>query len=330
MSRRFRIPHERVADKSVPMQRREQVDTEAKIKTLNVTSFRTLLKRRKHKNAFKIYQVIAMNTMTGVDSFEGVGQVKSPNVKRLHEKYKDVFRTDLAKGLPPKRSVDHAIEKEPEKKPHRPLSQLSPAEHRAEKEYIVDLLNQGKIRSSNSPNGAPLFFVKDGDKPIQGVEDIKTELQVVLHDVQFSYEVASARQAAYSSVRYRAHQYEVGNKVWINKTLFSNAYSRAQSSDKLTAKRYGPFVIQKLVGKNAVRLELPDHLKIHPVVHVIHTTPHRSQPPDIAVPLPEKPAPVPAVLEDKHEVEAILAHRRRGRCYQFLTLLKGTANHDAE
>jgi hypothetical protein len=61
-------------------------------------------------------------------------------------------------------------------------------------------------------------------------------------------------------MRYRAHQYEVGNKVWINKTLFSDNYSRAQSSDKLTAKRYGPFVIRKLVGKNAVRLELPDHL----------------------------------------------------------------------
>jgi hypothetical protein len=38
-------------------------------------------------------------------------------------------------------------------------------------------------------------------------------------------------------------------------------------------------------------------LKIHPVVHVIHTTPYRSQPPDIAVPLPEKPAPVPTYLE---------------------------------
>jgi hypothetical protein len=114
-------------------------------------------------------------------------------------------------------------------------------------------------------------------------------------------------------MRYRAHQYEVGNMVWINKTLFPDAYSRAQSSHKFTAKRYGPFVIQELVGKNAVRLELPDHLKIHPVVHVIHTTPYRSQPPDTAVPLPEKTAPVPTVLEYEHEVEAILAHRRRGR-----------------
>jgi Retroviral aspartyl protease len=76
----------RVADKCVPVQREEQVDTEAKIENLSVTSFRKLLKRRKHKNDLKIYQVIYMNTMTGADSFEGVGKVESPKVRRLLEK----------------------------------------------------------------------------------------------------------------------------------------------------------------------------------------------------------------------------------------------------
>jgi hypothetical protein len=80
--------------------------------------------------------------------------------------------------------------------------------------------------------------------------------------------------------------------------------SRSKSSDNLTAKWYGPFVIQELVRKNAVRLEFPDQLKMHPVVRVIHTTPYRSQPPDIAMILPEKQAPVPAVFGDEHEVEA--------------------------
>jgi hypothetical protein len=54
----------RVADKCVPVQREEKVDTEAKIENWNVTSFRKLLRRRKNKNDFKIYQVIDMNTMT--------------------------------------------------------------------------------------------------------------------------------------------------------------------------------------------------------------------------------------------------------------------------
>jgi hypothetical protein len=81
---------------------------------------------------------------------------------------------DLLKGLPPKRSVDRAIETKPDNKPpHRPLYQLSPAELRSAKEYMVDLLNQGKIRSSKSPYGAPFFFLKDGDKPLRGVVDYR-------------------------------------------------------------------------------------------------------------------------------------------------------------
>jgi hypothetical protein len=66
------------------------VGPEAKIKTLNVTSFRKLLKRRKNKNDFKIYQVIDMNTMTGADSFARVGQKKSPKMNQLLEKHKDI------------------------------------------------------------------------------------------------------------------------------------------------------------------------------------------------------------------------------------------------
>ena len=62
--------------------------------------------------------------------------------------------------------------------------------------------------------------------------------------------------------------YKVGDKLWINKALFKDAYSKSQASDKLSAKRFGPFKVTKLVGKNAVELEFPDHVKIHKVVNI--------------------------------------------------------------
>ncbi len=64
----------------------------------------------------------------------------------------------------------------------------------------------------------------------------------------------------------------IGDRVWINKTLFKDAYSK--SHDKLSAKRFGPFSEKKLVGKNAVKVELPSNFKIYDVVHVIHTAPY--------------------------------------------------------
>ena len=142
--------------------------------------------------------------------------------------------------------------------------------------------------------------------------------------------MSKARQAAEASSQYKKPEYTKGSQVWINKSLFKDAYSRSQDSDKLGAKRFGPFRVTEIIGRNAVRLELPNHLKIHPVIHVVHTTPFVEQPPDIAKPVAERPAPVPTVHGVEEVVEKILKHRSRGRGYQFLTLMKGAPTHDAE
>jgi hypothetical protein len=55
----------------------------------------------------------------------------------------------------------------------------------------------------------------------------------------------------------------------VENTLFMDVYFRSQESAKLRAKRFGPLRIVKQIEKNAVTLELPDHLRIHPVVHAI-------------------------------------------------------------
>ncbi len=42
------------------------------------------------------------------------------------------------------------------------------------KSYVQELLDNGKIRPSKSPYGAPLFFVKEKDKPFRGVVDYRS------------------------------------------------------------------------------------------------------------------------------------------------------------
>ena len=173
-------------------------------------------------------------------------------------------------------------------------------------------------------------FISGTEPPVQSVEDFKLNLKSSLEDAQFSYRVSKARQASASAGQYKVPTYKVGSKLWINETLFTDAYSRSQDSEKLSAKRVGPFVVTKLIGRNAVRLDLPPHFKIHPVVHVIHTTPFVEQPRDIAPAVEPKPAPVPTVNGDEQIVDKILNHRRRGKGFQFLTLMKGAPIHDAE
>ena len=64
-------------------------------------------------------------------------------------------------------------------------------------------------------------------------------------------------------------------------------------------------------------------IKIHPVVHVIHTILHKEQPLEIAASVQPRPEPVQAEEDEEYEVEAILKHRKRGKEYPFLTLMKG-------
>ena len=77
----------------------------------------------------------------------------------------------------------------------------------------------------------------------------------------------------------------------------------------------------ELVKKNHIKLELPDHLRIHPVVHIIQTTHHFDQPSDILSSIPVRPTPVPTALGPEYEVESTLAHRRRGHGFQFSKLM---------
>lgn len=104
-----------------------------------------------------------------------------------------------------------------------------------------------------------------------------------------------------------------------------------KESAKLGAKRFGPFKILELVGKNAVRLELPDCARIHPTFHVEHTCPYRTQPDDICTLGGERPEPV--IWEDgdvQCVLEAILSHRKRVQGFHFLTDMKGAPREEAE
>ena len=55
-----------------------------------------------------------------------------------------------------------------------------------------------------------------------------------------------------------------------------------------------------------------------------------SPPVDIRADVVERSEPVPAIDGDEQYVDVILKHRKLGRGYQFLALMKGSPTHDAE
>jgi hypothetical protein len=58
--------------------------------------------------------------------------------------------------------------------------------------------------------------------------------------------------------------FEVGNKVWLS----AKHIQTARQLKKLNYKRLGPFIVTKVINRNAYRLELPYSMKVHNVFHV--------------------------------------------------------------
>ena len=91
-----------------------------------------------------------------------------PNdLKEVIQKHRGVFPKDLPRGLPPvRKGHEFKIDLEDEDMTpiHRPLYKLSPAELAEVRAQVDYLLEQEKIRPSESPWGAPILFVpkKDG------------------------------------------------------------------------------------------------------------------------------------------------------------------------
>ena len=76
------------------------------------------------------------------------------------EEYGDVFPEKLPYGPPPKRMIDHEIEVVPgSEPPHKSPYRLSNAEMEELRNQVETLLEQGWIRPSSSPYGAPVIFV---------------------------------------------------------------------------------------------------------------------------------------------------------------------------
>lgn len=177
---------------------------------------------------------------------------------------------------------------------------------------------------------APVDLFMKHNTVIETVNEFKNRQAAALADARFCHRLAKARQSAYSAQKYEDPKYSIGDMVLISRALFPDAIDKSQASKKLGARRFGPFAVKELMGKNALRLDLPDCMKIHPVVHVSHTTPFIKKPVDIGNLLPPQPARIPVTGgELENEVDSTLGHRKRGRGYQFLTLLKGTQRHEA-
>ena len=120
-------------------------------------------------------------------------------------------------------------------------------------------------------------------------------------------------------------EYKVGDLVMLSTKDLKYQMVRRRT-EKLTERFVGPYKIKEIVSSNAVKLELPSTVRIHPVVNVSRIRRYIGQ---VEGQRKEQPAPVIIEGEEEWKVERILNKRKvRGRD-KYLVRWKGfTAESD--
>jgi len=154
-----------------------------------------------------------------------------------------------------------------------------------------------------------------------------------IENARKNLELARKRQTFYTNQKRTEVEYEVGQMVYLSTT---NLNMKSQTP-KLTPRFIGPFKIIQKVGKVAYKLEFPNSIKIHPVVHVSKLRKHKdgqrifpSRPTDVTRPPPDV---ITATGLEEYEVERIVDHRYRGRekskKLEYLVIWKGYPEYES-
>ena len=121
-----------------------------------------------------------------IATLDNTSTESKPLDTHIPDKYRsflDVFSKKSADTLPPHREYDHPINLEPDTKPpFGPLYNLSELELNALREWIDENLGKGFIRTSKSPAGAPILFVKKKDGSLRLCVDYRGLNKITIKD----------------------------------------------------------------------------------------------------------------------------------------------------
>ena len=126
-----------------------------------------------------------------------------------------------------------------------------------------------------------------------------------------------ARQVMAERTTRNFSPFKEGEKVWLEGKNLKILYA----TKKLAPKQEGPFAIKEVLTPLSYRLDLPKQWRIHPVFHAALLTPYKET--ETHGPNFLNPPPNLIEGEKEYEVEAIIAHKKKGRGYYFLVQWKG-------
>jgi transposase InsO family protein len=147
-------------------------------------------------------------------------------------------------------------------------------------------------------------------------EERLSRIRQIHHEVSTHLQTALASHQKSANRHRLPHTFRIGDRVW----LLRRNVKTTRPCAKLDYQRLGPFVISAQINDVAYRLDLPSHLRLHPVFHCSLLEPCITS----AIPNRVRPPPPPVQLLDgpEYEVAAILDSKfSHGKLYYLVDWL---------
>jgi hypothetical protein len=163
------------------------------------------------------------------------------------------------------------------------------------------------LNTGTHPSMPTLAAISKTQSDSPAAKQFAKNIQIAVDRARSCMQAAQHRQKVLADEHRRDATYQPGDLVLLQAKNFRFA---APGAKKLHPKFIGPFTVERMVGKTAVKLRLPSYGnwdRIHDVHHVSLLRPYTARPGDTAYPPPlkfEEGCPV-------FEVEAIVGHRLR-------------------
>jgi hypothetical protein len=152
-------------------------------------------------------------------------------------------------------------------------------------------------RPEIDPSSAPARY--------EDVEEFLQDRRRIREDAAENIKLAQARMTKYYDAKHT--RIKDTDQVWLKLAKGTDVGYRLPHMSALDVRKVGPFPIKRRIGKVAFELELPDYLKIHPVISCVHLEP--------ALPehLNARPPPPPLTTEEgeKYSIDRIVRKEQR-------------------
>jgi len=168
--------------------------------------------------------------------------------------------------------------------------------------------------SPRAPMDSMVTALQKGSARHLSGEQFADRMKAILNASRLRLQSAQDNQAQWANEKRREVKVAVGHKVWLSTEHLPLAYANVcqQGSTKLRHRWSGPWVIVRMVGTNAVELDIPRSMGIEAVQNVSALKEYRHDPDDRIQAPPPPLRQVKGTTEAVMEVERIADHAESG------------------